>query len=1304
MLTPKLYLLLILSFWIHLSAVEAVQPPRLVFDFKESSLAGTAADGADGPPLFTAKAPSFSEGIAGNQSVLIDVDQLGLPLAPEYFNINEGTAVFWIRPKNWSDGRIFPGASGLRLVPLMAVGPPGGNGWTQFLYLGINQANGSTLLSYRSLLTEPERRQIYLQEPLPAGSVPAGEWTMVTVTWSNMELMAYLNGKLIGQASYGLPIDKALNPLWSLWFLPDPWWGIDYEYQTEISGIRLFTEALNANRIQSMYQSVAGTGRALPSNKTTAPLATAPVVDGTLGKDEWADASSAPLMRGNGDGMLLTEYPGMFFIKHDGQNLYVAGRFSAGEIRNTGADGLSDEGVFSGTHFALAWRLAGSPENQCYQVAMAPNGSFFVVTPEGAAGRLSAPEFKTLRTDAGWDVEAKIPLAGTGLAPGQTADMQFILHRPEINDLHNNWVMWNVDKPSKMFWASMGVVQFRTDGQAFAVGLPEGFTFGHCQISARVKPTPPGLAKISISSSTRTEAESAPGAEALSSTLPPNAYNLEVAGKSGEQTVGTYAAAFIVREPLQVQFQVFPSSGEIKIDVDASGLAERIGRSMEQGEVTCEAELVEAAAGAILSQKSWPMKSWRSEHVLPFTEPPPGDYIVRVRVRAPGESFTKDITLVRPSDEFLRDRKGLEPTIPSPYKPLVVSQTGEDGEFTVSTPFITYRFGQGAFPLAATVRGVEVISGEPKLRVKTVGGEHDFLPVSRESLERTDQSVTDRGVMESSAAGLALEWRRRIHYDGLIRYYLKLLPTADAPVKIEGLSLSVQVPAEAARYSLSPIYHPDWDAKNSLDVFPTAWLTGDRAGFNLFTDNDANWVYPENEKPIKLRRSADGNATIRAVLIDSPVTLNPGRPATYVLGMTATPSKPPRADWRALHEGGWGRLQGQNLAIIGWAGMPNWIFKRNQYFAAPIAENFRYWADKIASHAARVTKLFPYGYLTAMPDNNPISDYYGSEWLYTRGGFAPPKIERWTDQVDGESFYFGVQRCLNKEGYQDYIAYYVDQYLKDYPFLIGPYFDGSGVDRTDTPYRDTSLVDVFRPERKVYNDFHFGMRDIYERLYKITRQHRGDDGIVYAHSWSDYRPSIAAFMDMTLPGEEFMHTINNGLQVYTEAPLEQWQSNYSANIYGTAVQFMTQHRFYGGDLHQLPPDKREEYTRPPLTMCLIHDVPLAGWWYVDVEKTWAALDRNRVSEADFHGYWQQDNIQTDSPSVKASYYSWPGSEDRLLMLGNIGAEPQSVRLSGVAGFSGQDEISGNPIDLAGLVELPSYGFRIFKLTRVEPEQ
>jgi len=1301
-LSPKICLLFIFSFRIGLSSVHAIQAPSLVFDFKGSALAGTTADGVAGPALLTGKAPSFAEGVGGNQAIFLDGDQLRLPLKQDYFNINEGTAVFWVRPKNWSDGKLFPGSSGLRLVPLMAVGPPGGNGWTQFLYLAINQANGSTLLSYRSLLTEPEQRQIYLQEPLPAGSVPAGEWTMIAVTWSNMELMAYLNGKLIGSASYGLPIDKALSPAWSLWLLPDPWWDVDYEYQTEVSDIRLFTSALNANQVASMYQSVAGTGRALRNCRTTAPLASAPVVDGTLAKEEWADASSAPLMRGNGDGMLQTEYPGMFFLKHDGQNLYVAGRFSAGEIKTPGADGMSDEAVFSGTHFAVAWRPAGVPENQCYQVAMAPNGSLFVVAPEGSSEPPVVPEFKSMRTDAGWDIEAKLPLAGTGLTPGRLADMQFILHRPEISNFHNQWVMWNVDKPAKMFWANMGEVQLRTDAQAFVVGLPEGLTFGQGRITARVQPAPPGSVKISISSSTRTEAESTSGDEALSFRLPPNAYNLEVVGVNGEQEVGAYGAAFIVRDPLQAAFQVFPSSGEIEIKVDARGLAERLAPSMEKGEMTVEAELVEVAAGAIVSQENWPMKSWHSEFVLPFTDPPPGDYIVRVRVKAPAESFVKDMTLVRPSDEFLRDRKGLERTIPSPYKPLVVSQTGDDGEFTVSTPFITYRFGEGAFPLGATVRGIEVISGEPKLRVKTAGEEHDFQPVSRQALESTDQDVSDSGVMECSAAGLALEWHRRMHYDGLIRYDLKLLPKGEAPVTIEGLSLSVQVPADAARYSLSPIYHPDWDAKNRLDVFPTAWLTGDRAGFNLFTDNDANWVYPENEKPIKLRRSADGSATIEAVLIDSPVTLNPGPPATYVLGMTATPTKPPRSDWRALHEGGWGNLHGQNLAIIGWGGMPKWIFKRIQYFAAPIADNFRYWADQLANRPARVTKLFPYGFLTAMPDNNPISDYYGTEWLYTRDGFSPPKIERYTDKIDGQPFYFGVPRCLNKEGYRDYIAYYADQYLREHPFIIGPYFDGSGVDRTDTPYCDTSLVDVFRPGRNVYNDFHFGMRDIYERLYKITKKHRGDDGIVYAHAWSDYRPSIAAFMDMTLPGEEFMHTIKNGLQVYTEAPLEQWQSNYSANIYGTAVQFMTQHRNYGGDLSLLPPDKREEYTRPPLTMCLIHDVPLAGWWYVDVEKTWAALDRNRVREADFRGYWQQNDIQTDSPSVKASYYFWPDSDDRLLLLGNIGAEPESVRLSGVAEFSGKDEIAGTLLDLSASIDLPAYGFRIVRLSRIKP--
>ena len=118
-------------------------------------------------------------------------------------------------------------------------------------------------------------------------------------------------------------------------------------------------------------------------------------------------------------------------------------------------------------------------------------------------------------------------------------------------------------------------------------------------------------------------------------------------------------------------------------------------------------------------------------------------------------------------------------------------------------------------------------------------------------------------------------------------------------------------------------------------------------------------------------------------------------------------------------------------------------------------------------------------------------------------------------------------------------------------------------------------------------------------------------------------------------------------------------------------------------------DKRNFYTQPLLMMCLLHDTPLSGAWYPNIEPTWKLLDDNRLCDATFTGYWQENALKSTNPNVKASFYQWKDRKEVMLILGNLSRAPEKVLIPGAL----TDAYTGATVP--NLVELDgNFGFRI----------
>ncbi len=1262
-ITPLLYCLLCVMA-LNAHAAEKPGEPLLRWDFSDGKCVGITAGGEKVPGVVEGKTMGSRE-FFGEPSLELSPGGTSLPLSERYFDINQGTVVFWIKPLGWPSGEKVGKEVPLQLLALFAVGNSGGSNWSQLCYLVFNPGTGAVSLDYRSFCSEPSPRTIYTAQKLEKDALKQGEWSFIAVSWSTMELNLYFNGKRIGSASYGLPIRKKLSEYWKLQLMPSKWWKWQETLHSAVAGAALYNTTLDDARIAELYAAARIARQAGKVSAVTAPLLRAPVrIDGQIDADEWSDASRVPLLRTNDNGMLDTSKMAWVMLKHDREKLYVACR-SEGTSRVAGQPGAADSKVYEGSVFEIAGRLpeAKNPQ-ECFQIAVGPNGAHTSRRPKEGTG---SPAFTAagslLPEQKGWECEIAIPLQEIGFVSPGKYDMQFVLHRPENNEATRNWLLWSMKHPRKMYFDGMGKVQLGNESKAWRAESLGNLSNGEKNVAV----SGPGL------TCTLTAADGQPVPEKLL----PGSYRLKLSDGEGNYD---FESMFFVRDPLHTAIGIHAAENRLEVKVDAGGMF------IAGNPLDVDVRLTNAS-GKLCAEGRSKLNASAGTVNLPLSNPPCERYDVTVSVTANGKTMTRVHSFEKPSDIFLRDLKGMEKTVYPPWKPLV--KNGNQ----VSTPFITYTFDRGAFPVRAVAHGEPVLATAPKLTAVIGGVEYLFVTGEEKSDSEKPEEFIASGRMMGGP--LELYWRRKLAYDGMMRYDLRI--SSAQQVTIDRLQWKMKVPENVARYSLSPIYNHEWTTSGKVDVFPNAWLTNNRTGITVFTDNDANWVYAPGSKPMKLRRSSGGDAEVILQLIEKPVLLT--KPAKYVLGLGATPTKPPRTDWRKFHSDGWGRLKGQNLQVVGWAGMENWLFKRTYDFSQPYDNNFEYWRKLMLGRPAKIKSVFPYGYLGAMPDNTPIFDYYGSDWSYTVKGFAPPRFEQQIDPNDRQYFYFGNPVCRNKKAYADFITYYVDEFMGKFSFIPGPYFDGGGVEETDTPYGDTDLSDVFDPQRKVYNNNIFGLRDIAERFFKITRRHRGDTGLVYFHSWQDYRPAVASFFDIIYPGEEFMHSIMRGLQVYVDAPPEQWQSNYSGSIYGTSVQFLPQYRNYGGSLLTMPKEKRRQYTKPLLMMCLLHDVPLSGGFYPDVEKAWEILDSSLQADADFHGYWQQHELSSGHPDVKISYYRTPGSPELLVILGNTGRKDQEIRLTAdKANYCAIDAETGDKVDLLSPVKVENWGFRILKLT------
>jgi len=1276
----------------------------------DSDSAVAQASGGDAQPIAgTAGQPLAAPGLAG-QCLEISAPERQLAYrAPGNIDLNQGSLVMWLQPVDWDrDTEGF--------TPLISIGTAKGYVIHYFVYYH-HFPGGDMNLDFRA---RHEGRELCLTErevvPRNPKVLARGEWTQLGLTWSGNQFALFVNGDQVGEQTYGLPITRpAPSENDAVWVMPNPFWKEEPgpRKTTRIDEFEILARPLTPDEMRARYRQFRSVvaSRHQPA-AAPVPLGRVPVtLDGRIDPAEWADASRVPIIK-KLDGGRMVSIPAWCSLKYTLTDLMLGFEVEAPhEVSCLGTG--RDPAVFGGDEVEVIlrppWLRAGAfqtPDDVFFQFAVNPAGTHAARCAHGAEVRAEDWAWQTgyqcaANQEPGrWTAEMRIPLADLGGMPeaGKPWLAQLGLHRPLAETLggdYERWLAWSATKVGERGGfadpANMGILDFRPDGFAVRMANLGDVNSSQATLGLTIAGGKAPQASLSVFGD---GADLGPWSwdPALSPAAPafrlPSSgegfLDLQVAEADGPGAAFRFDSAFWVKQPLALGLKCHAETGELAVRVDLSGAQdESLARSLRDGSARVALALA-SADGKHWAEGAFTPRSADEEFRLGLGDLPVGAYTLSATVTGGATPLSAGVPFERPDPAFLTARAGVDRTIPAPWTPIAA-----DGpEVTVLNR--RYVFAGEPFPAAAFSEGEQVLARPVVLAVERNGQVLRFPPGTENTLEAAADRLVSEGSSLLPDGSLRLNWRRTVDYDGLVTCALELTPAQPgAPVAVDGFWLEAAAPLPAARFVFP--YNADWPEAGKVHARrDCAWVTNDRVGLCWFTDSDANWVWGDGDEPVSIVREGD-EAVIRARMIGKAVEI--AGPTSYVMGLVATPTKPLRPDWRRIHAEGWRAPRGETLQSVCWMNSEGIQFT-NRWLIGDLVDEDK-GRQELADYKAAGIDCVPYSCGSAMPTNNPIYDFYESQWEITSEGRSTPKDYR--TEWRGREFYIG--NVCPGSGFADWMTAATLNYMTKYPFA-GLYLDYGGPSRCDNPRHGCGVTDAFGQKRGSYGIL--AKREMFRRLYKIIHAIR-PDGYLWTHNWLAFCPPVHSFTDLDFPGEEFMHTAPGNPNVYTDTVTpDEWQCNYNSRIRGVGIQFLSE---VAHSLEEMRDDARR--SRPMLTCLLLHDVPCGGNFvhWETISRVWGALDASNVSTGQFVGYWMPGaQVTGDDPRVRVSYYAWPGERRLLVVLGNMTAEPASVRLSfgnlippGAAPAATNAE-TGEPVALAEPVSLADRDFRLLRVT------
>jgi len=709
----------------------------------------------------------------------------------------------------------------------------------------------------------------------------------------------------------------------------------------------------------------------------------------------------------------------------------------------------------------------------------------------------------------------------------------------------------------------------------------------------------------------------------------------------------------------------------VEVVLDISVLRQRWQAAKANTDATVKYEI--AGPSGFRQEGQWPSggKNVLTQIVGGIKEK--GEYVFTFRI-PDGDQKELVVTrkLVKPDTSWHRNLLGRDDSVPSPWTMLRI-----DDKNSITLWNRVYKFTDGPFPNEILCGGRQLLDSPPQLVVETAGG---VKPLKSKITGKTVKfaSIVFNG--QFTGDGFTGNFKTTVEFDGLIKTELVV---KDQP-EVKSMRLEWRVKPEFAKYLMLPHVSPETDpeifksAYFSYDSPQLLWLVSELGGFCWAPQNDANWVYKEDEDVLGVNKKT-GRCAVR--LITSPVKLPPE--VDYVFLFTATPTRPLWAKRRTY------RLCGSQPfePTIPPGGMG---FQTLCDFI-PSDADFK-WLKDAKYGMLWPRKLFFYGVGAFMTEQCDVANYFKKYWNRP-GGYQ----YMMTDWNEGKTINTpSLSSCLNHTSKADYLVNNINllmnsPYLK---YIDGAYYDCAGICKCNNELHGCRFADKFG--RMSTDTNLLELRELIKRSLDVFHQH---DRWLGLHSQWRYNPIAHGLGDFWMPGEQLRGRIEaNGTRgAYFDKkilPDQVLRSEYNDRIIGTGVEAL---------VYASP--AKDDDASAMATRLMLEDISFWGWWgraHV-IPKTWDAFEKYGLDTAWCYRYHEQQTVKTSSPDVVVTYYQCP-LERYLLIVGNTSKSEReaTVDLSRLkpGDYEVVDECDHTNLPVADgklKLKIPPYNFKLIGL-------
>ncbi len=644
-----------------------------------------------------------------------------------------------------------------------------------------------------------------------------------------------------------------------------------------------------------------------------APMATAPTIDGNIGRDEWKSAAASNNVHEIGSLKVIPSAPTIYFA-YDSSNLYIAAIVPVSAGAKIKAQRLPHDGPVWEDD-ALELFLDPKHTNQdSYQFLVNSLGS---MTELGNQDIKWNGEWQAVASQASnsWSVEIRIPWKSLGV---DSVDAGTVIG---IN------VGLDITSPTShpVTWSPLSGSSFSQPGK-----------YSHLVLS----PAGPVVAAVSRLDDKSLEFDISTVNTNISSTLNvskdgvligtqnlagPGKLAYTIPLKDGKTEYGDYQWELVASDngtsvfrqsgitkvtkipPVTMTLRKYFLQGKLAADIDASGLKVTdqplsfIGTIFDQSGKQVASNRIDVTSGRVASINYDLSKLEKTKYILKIDTLASNGSIL--------DNCQTDFTLP-PKPAWLGSKIGITDKVLAPWGPLKTKST--KGNIVISPDCRTYTFSGSPLPDSITAAGASLFTGPITMKL-SVDGKKTTLKGRLKIIKNTPARVELQGT--ASVGSLKVDSKVIIDYDGNAFVNLKLHGSRGVTID----SFIIEAPIKK-KHALYRYYYPGGfgtsvnaralESKGWGAAFvPYIWLGDNDRGFALYSTSDQNWNNKSDVKAVQAIPTSTNTVSLRFNIITDPLKLSAAQATAglkYTLGFEATPNKKPDKDvwdYRINHTG-----------------------------------------------------------------------------------------------------------------------------------------------------------------------------------------------------------------------------------------------------------------------------------------------------------------------------------------------------------------------------------------------------------------